>query len=465
MKGRRNGAKGNATLPRGEAPGGSDVDSPPAHSGGNANPGASRRAQPVQRSPRQPRENSLGAANTWRREARRQMTRPTARGRAAPARREDLRAPTLRGLRAERTRPHGGLAGTRDGAGKGEASRWTRDAPTAASGARPSNGCLACKPPFYLLLRRDGARQTASCTRACPRGFYKVTKKRNGFCAKCTMRGCAECDRHHYCSRCAADFVNFFGKCIPSHPENALETPYPRKTIYSPPAILETSGTPPSARGTRPSHRTAGSSRTTSAPSAGPPRAPSAGPRRPPSSRTSSSAPPSSGPPSSPPALVNHSRPSPAVRVRPRRPQEKRPCRKKAAKKGKADKDGERRRNWKGRKKERQNKSKKGQKAKRKGCRKRMKGRRNGAKGNATLPRGEGSPAPTSTPPPPLRRERQPRGLPQSPARPAKPPSAAENSLGAANTWRREARRQMTRPTARGRAASRPPPKASARRR
>ncbi|ROT72233.1 R-spondin-3 [Penaeus vannamei] len=280
------------------------------------------------------------------------------------------------------------------------------------------NGCLACKPPFYLLLRRDGARQTASCTRACPRGFYKVTKKRNGFCAKCTMRGCAECDRHHYCSRCAADFVNFFGKCIPSHPENALETPYPRKTIYSPPAILETSGTPPSARGTRPSHRTAGSSRTTSAPSAGPPRAPSAGPRRPPSSRTSSSAPPSSGPPSSPPALVNHSRPSPAVR-----------------------------------------------KAKRKGCRKRMKGRRNGAKGNATLPRGEGSPAPTSTPPPPLRRERQPRGLPQSPARPAKPPSAAENSLGAANTWRREARRQMTRPTARGRAASRPPPKASARRR
>ncbi|XP_047471347.1 translation initiation factor IF-2-like isoform X2 [Penaeus chinensis] len=209
---------------------------------------------------------------------------------------------------------------------------------------------------------------------------------------ECTMRGCAECDRHHYCSSCAADFVNFFGKCIPSHPENSLEMPYTRKTVYSPPAILETSGTPPSARGTRPSHRTAGSPRTSSAPSAGPPRAPSAGPRRPPSSgpaRTSSSA-----PPSSPPALLNYSRPSPALRVRPRRPEEKRPCRKKAAKKDKAGKDAGRRRDWKGRKKERQNKGKKGQKARRRGCRKRIKGRTNGPKTpqNATLPRGKSSP-------------------------------------------------------------------------
>ncbi|XP_042867797.1 uncharacterized protein LOC122250454 [Penaeus japonicus] len=246
------------------------------------------------------------------------------------------------------------------------------------------NGCLACKPPFFLLLRRDGPRQTASCARTCPKGFYKVTKKRNGFCAKCTMRGCVECDRHHYCSKCNQDFVNFFGKCIPNQPENSLEMPYTRKTIYSPPTILEPSGTPSSKDARRPPHRTAGSSRTPSVPAAGPPRAPPAG-----STGRSSSAPPSSMPPV-PPALVNYSRPAPSSRGRPRRPDDKRPCKKKSAKR---DKEGGRRRNWKGRKKERQNKNKKGQKNRRRGCRKRLKGRRNAAKSarNSTLPRGKSS--------------------------------------------------------------------------
>ncbi|XP_037782772.1 R-spondin-1-like [Penaeus monodon] len=286
----------------------------------------------------------------------------------------------------------------------------------------PINGCLACKTPFFLLLRRDGPRQTASCTRACPKGFYKVTKKRNGFCAKCTMRGCAECDRHHYCSSCAAGFVNFFGKCIPSQPENSLERPYTRKTVYSP--TLGTSGAPPSARGTRPSHRTA--SRTSSAPSAGPPRAPSAGPRRPPSPGPARTAP--SAPPSSPPALLNYSRPSPALRGRPRRPEEKRPCRKKAAKKDKAGKDGGRRRDWKGRKKERQNKGKKGPKARRRGCRKRAKERRNGPKTprNATLPRGESSPESPDSPP----GESPERNPTQGPLAATTPPTEAPSRRG-----------------------------------
>ncbi|XP_045616966.2 R-spondin-3 [Procambarus clarkii] len=84
------------------------------------------------------------------------------------------------------------------------------------------NGCLACKPPFFLLLHREGTRQTASCTRACPRGFYKLKKKRNGFCAKCTMRGCSECLGDHYCSSCNPHYVNFFGKCITQPPENEI---------------------------------------------------------------------------------------------------------------------------------------------------------------------------------------------------------------------------------------------------
>ncbi|XP_064097655.1 uncharacterized protein LOC135209043 [Macrobrachium nipponense] len=87
----------------------------------------------------------------------------------------------------------------------------------------PINGCLACKPPFFLSLHREGVRQTATCTRSCPKGFYKLKKKRNGFCAKCTIRGCADCLDSRYCSTCEASFVNFFGKCIKHKSEEARE--------------------------------------------------------------------------------------------------------------------------------------------------------------------------------------------------------------------------------------------------
>ncbi|KAK8397204.1 hypothetical protein O3P69_004727 [Scylla paramamosain] len=78
----------------------------------------------------------------------------------------------------------------------------------------PINGCLACEAPYFLVLQREGARQTASCTKTCPRGFFKVKKKRNGFCTKCTMLGCEECLGPHYCSTCQRHFFNYFGKCI-----------------------------------------------------------------------------------------------------------------------------------------------------------------------------------------------------------------------------------------------------------
>ncbi|XP_068216017.1 uncharacterized protein [Palaemon carinicauda] len=87
----------------------------------------------------------------------------------------------------------------------------------------PINGCLACKPPFFLSLHREGIRQTATCTRSCPKGFYKLKKKRNGFCAKCTIRGCADCLDLRYCSTCEAPYLNFFGKCIKHKSDEARE--------------------------------------------------------------------------------------------------------------------------------------------------------------------------------------------------------------------------------------------------
>ncbi|XP_063611805.1 R-spondin-1-like isoform X1 [Penaeus indicus] len=90
----------------------------------------------------------------------------------------------------------------------------------------PINGCLACKPPFYLLLRRDGPRQTATCTRACPRGFYKIKrKKKRGFCAKCMLRGCEECSTRHYCSVCKTGKFRHAGRCYKRCPEGTLISP------------------------------------------------------------------------------------------------------------------------------------------------------------------------------------------------------------------------------------------------
>ncbi|XP_042213439.1 R-spondin-1-like [Homarus americanus] len=78
----------------------------------------------------------------------------------------------------------------------------------------PINGCLACKPPFFLILQREGARQTASCTRSCPAGFYKLKRnKKRGFCAKCKLRGCSECSTRHYCSVCKVGLVRHAGRC------------------------------------------------------------------------------------------------------------------------------------------------------------------------------------------------------------------------------------------------------------
>ncbi|XP_045126145.1 R-spondin-1-like isoform X4 [Portunus trituberculatus] len=95
----------------------------------------------------------------------------------------------------------------------------------------PMNGCLSCEAPYFLMLHRDGARQTASCAKTCPRGFFKVRKKRNGFCTKCTMLGCEECLGPHYCSTCQQHYFNYFGKCIRETAGNSSTDPHMSTTL------------------------------------------------------------------------------------------------------------------------------------------------------------------------------------------------------------------------------------------
>ncbi|CAL4063453.1 unnamed protein product, partial [Meganyctiphanes norvegica] len=87
------------------------------------------------------------------------------------------------------------------------------DCPYGCTQCSPINGCLACKPPYYLLLLREGPMQTAHCTKACPKGFYRINRKKNGFCSKCTMRGCLECLTGHNCTLCEDNFMHHQGRC------------------------------------------------------------------------------------------------------------------------------------------------------------------------------------------------------------------------------------------------------------
>ncbi|XP_076035605.1 uncharacterized protein LOC143021776 [Oratosquilla oratoria] len=91
------------------------------------------------------------------------------------------------------------------------------------------NGCLACKPPYFLSIRRYGFRQTATCTKACPVGFYKLRVKKQGVCARCLQTGCAECRTEYYCAVCKPGFLHQSGKCTPA----PAETTKPESFIHN----------------------------------------------------------------------------------------------------------------------------------------------------------------------------------------------------------------------------------------
>ncbi|XP_068215615.1 R-spondin-1-like [Palaemon carinicauda] len=103
----------------------------------------------------------------------------------------------------------------------------------------PINGCLACKPPYFLYLHRDGSRQTALCTRSCPVGFYKLKRKnKQGFCAKCMLRGCRECSTRHFCSVCKRGLVRHAGRCRKRCPEDTVPSArYPGLCLSAPETV------------------------------------------------------------------------------------------------------------------------------------------------------------------------------------------------------------------------------------
>ncbi|CAL4060363.1 unnamed protein product, partial [Meganyctiphanes norvegica] len=110
----------------------------------------------------------------------------------------------------------------------------------------PVNGCLACKPPYYLLLLREGHSQIALCRKTCPKGFYKIRrKKKRGFCGKCMIRGCSQCSTRHFCSDCKNGWVRYAGRCHKQCPPGTTIGPrYPGLCLPAPPTYSGAPATP-----------------------------------------------------------------------------------------------------------------------------------------------------------------------------------------------------------------------------
>ncbi|XP_042874682.1 uncharacterized protein LOC122254891 [Penaeus japonicus] len=96
----------------------------------------------------------------------------------------------------------------------------------------PVNGCLACNASFALLVRRQGPRQTASCSRFCPRGFYRVNVDVYAFCRRCTMIGCSACSEADLCTACDRGYAKVFGSCVYRGEEFDV---YPETSTLQPP--------------------------------------------------------------------------------------------------------------------------------------------------------------------------------------------------------------------------------------
>uniref|UniRef100_A0A8C2X6M9 R-spondin 3 n=1 Tax=Cyclopterus lumpus TaxID=8103 RepID=A0A8C2X6M9_CYCLU len=80
------------------------------------------------------------------------------------------------------------------------------------------NGCLSCKPRFFMHLERIGMKQIGVCMTSCPSGFYGTRSPERNTCTKCRSE-CDSCFNKNFCTRCRAGFYLHLGKCQENCPE------------------------------------------------------------------------------------------------------------------------------------------------------------------------------------------------------------------------------------------------------
>ncbi|XP_075868908.1 R-spondin-3 [Nelusetta ayraudi] len=97
------------------------------------------------------------------------------------------------------------------------------------------NGCLSCKPRFFMHLERIGMKQIGVCMTSCPLGFYGTRSPERNTCTKCRLE-CDSCFNKNFCTRCRAGFYLHLGKCQEICPEGLVGSDTQRECVSRCPA-------------------------------------------------------------------------------------------------------------------------------------------------------------------------------------------------------------------------------------
>lgn len=100
------------------------------------------------------------------------------------------------------------------------------------------NGCLSCKPRFFMHLERIGMKQIGVCMTSCPPGFYGTRSPERNTCTKCRSE-CDSCFNKNFCTHCRAGFYLHLGKCQENCPEGMVRSDAQRECILKCPADCE----------------------------------------------------------------------------------------------------------------------------------------------------------------------------------------------------------------------------------
>ncbi|XP_061531538.1 R-spondin-3 [Phycodurus eques] len=100
------------------------------------------------------------------------------------------------------------------------------------------NGCLSCKPRFFMHLERIGMKQIGVCMTSCPPGFYGTRSPERNTCTKCRSE-CDSCFNKNFCTRCRIGFYLHLGKCQESCPEGLVRSDTQRECVPTCPAECE----------------------------------------------------------------------------------------------------------------------------------------------------------------------------------------------------------------------------------
>ncbi|XP_053737124.1 R-spondin-3 [Synchiropus splendidus] len=100
------------------------------------------------------------------------------------------------------------------------------------------NGCLSCRPRFFMHLERIGMKQIGVCMTSCPPGFYGTRSPDRNTCTKCRSE-CDSCFNKNFCTRCRPGFYLHLGKCQESCPDGLVRSDAHRECVLKCPADCE----------------------------------------------------------------------------------------------------------------------------------------------------------------------------------------------------------------------------------